>query len=117
MARPELGKKHTCPECGKKYYDLNRDQAECPGCGHVIEAESTAPSQTEEEVDLIKTDKPIADVVISDDKLEDDETGLLDGADDIEALPGADVGDDTLVVEEEDISEVVEEIPIAKTEE
>ncbi|MCX8000260.1 MAG: TIGR02300 family protein [Leptospiraceae bacterium] len=28
-----LGKKHTCYACGKKFYDLNKPQAICPGCG------------------------------------------------------------------------------------
>lgn len=28
-----LGKKHTCYACGKKFYDFNKPQAICPGCG------------------------------------------------------------------------------------
>ena len=28
----ELGKRYTCYECGTKFYDLNRDKAECPEC-------------------------------------------------------------------------------------
>ncbi|MGH6924779.1 MAG: TIGR02300 family protein [Propylenella sp.] len=36
MAKPELGTKRTCPSCGRKYYDLNRDPIVCPNCGAVF---------------------------------------------------------------------------------
>jgi uncharacterized protein (TIGR02300 family) len=32
-AKSMYGKKYTCPECGCKFYDLNRPQAICPKCG------------------------------------------------------------------------------------
>ncbi len=37
MARPELGLKRHCPNCGVKYYDLNRNPITCPKCGTVYE--------------------------------------------------------------------------------
>ncbi len=33
MAKPEWGLKHICPDCGRRFYDLGRDPAVCPGCG------------------------------------------------------------------------------------
>ncbi|GJD56437.1 TIGR02300 family protein [Methylobacterium dankookense] len=33
MARPELGLKRQCMNCGAKFYDLARDPATCPKCG------------------------------------------------------------------------------------
>ena len=33
MAKPELGLKRTCVNCGAKFYDLGRVPAECPKCG------------------------------------------------------------------------------------
>ena len=33
MAKPELGVKRLCPNCGTKYYDLNRTPIRCPKCG------------------------------------------------------------------------------------
>lgn len=33
MAKAELGTKRLCPNCGVKYYDLNRDPITCPKCG------------------------------------------------------------------------------------
>lgn len=32
MAKPELGEKRTCPECGARFYDLNKSPAQCPKC-------------------------------------------------------------------------------------
>lgn len=29
----ELGSKHTCGDCGTKFYDLGRHQPQCPKCG------------------------------------------------------------------------------------
>lgn len=38
MARPELGLKRQCMNCGAKFYDLARDPAVCPKCGSVYQA-------------------------------------------------------------------------------
>ena len=34
MTKPELGVKRDCPECGARFYDLNKDPAHCPKCEH-----------------------------------------------------------------------------------
>jgi len=34
MAKPEWGVKRTCPSCGARFYDLTRNPAVCPKCGH-----------------------------------------------------------------------------------
>ena len=31
--KASLGTRYTCYECGKKFYDLNREEPMCPGCG------------------------------------------------------------------------------------
>ena len=37
MPKPEWGKKIVCPECGSKFYDLNKKYPiECTGCGVFI---------------------------------------------------------------------------------
>jgi uncharacterized protein (TIGR02300 family) len=36
VAKPELGTKRLCPNCGTKYYDLNREPIVCPNCGTVF---------------------------------------------------------------------------------
>ncbi|MGV7030068.1 TIGR02300 family protein [Methylobacterium symbioticum] len=43
MARPELGLKRQCMNCGAKFYDLARDPATCPKCGSVYQG--AAPSR------------------------------------------------------------------------
>lgn len=34
MNKPELGEKRDCPNCGARFYDLNKSPAHCPKCGH-----------------------------------------------------------------------------------
>ena len=45
MAKREWGAKHTCAECGVKFYDLHRSPIACPRCGSVIEIERVRPSR------------------------------------------------------------------------
>ena len=37
MAKPELGTKRLCANCGAKFYDLNKDPIHCPKCRAVYE--------------------------------------------------------------------------------
>lgn len=39
MAKPELGVKRDCPDCGARFYDLNKSPAHCPKCGNDFEPE------------------------------------------------------------------------------
>ena len=39
MADPKLGTKRQCPNCGARFYDLNKKPAECPKCETVFEPE------------------------------------------------------------------------------
>ena len=36
MAKPELGTKRLCANCGVKFYDLNKDPITCPKCATVF---------------------------------------------------------------------------------
>jgi uncharacterized protein (TIGR02300 family) len=38
VAKPELGTKRLCAQCGARFYDLNHAPATCPKCGAVFEA-------------------------------------------------------------------------------
>jgi len=38
VAKPELGTKRLCGNCGAKFYDLNKSPINCPKCGTVFEA-------------------------------------------------------------------------------
>lgn len=41
MDKSKLGTRYTCFECKKKFYDLNRPTAICPGCGSDQKADPT----------------------------------------------------------------------------
>jgi len=38
VARPELGMKRQCTNCGAKFYDLSKDPIVCPKCATVFQA-------------------------------------------------------------------------------
>ena len=78
------GKKRRCMECGEAFYDLNRDPAPCPYCGHVHPLDAftasrrpaPAPAPEPKAVDDIEDDEDIEDeeddAVIDDNDLDDD---------------------------------------------
>ena len=43
MAKPELGTKRLCGNCGAKFYDLNKDPIVCPKCHTVMELAAVSP--------------------------------------------------------------------------
>ncbi len=100
MARPELGSKHTCPECETKFYDLNKESAVCPACGHVIAREHDAAE--EKEIPVVPPANGLKPPETGDD-FNDDEAGVIDDDKDI-----ADLSDDETAVEVDDVAEVVE---------
>jgi uncharacterized protein (TIGR02300 family) len=71
VAKPELGAKHVCPNCGAKYYDLNRSPITCPKCGTTFEERvshravrpemaAAAPRLVADEEDVIELDEDTA---------------------------------------------------------
>ena len=61
MARAELGNKHTCLNCGVKFYDLNKFEIICPACGTEVVLASD-----EQHAQLQTTQTPIVDEIIQD---------------------------------------------------
>ena len=61
MARAELGNKHTCLNCGVKFYDLNKSEIICPACGTEV-----ILALDEQQVQLQTTQTPIVDEIIQD---------------------------------------------------
>ena len=43
MARPDLGMKRQCMNCGAKFYDLSKSPIVCPKCATVFQAAAAAP--------------------------------------------------------------------------
>jgi uncharacterized protein (TIGR02300 family) len=42
VAKPELGNKHQCQNCGARFFDLNKPPITCPKCGTVFQAAQLA---------------------------------------------------------------------------
>lgn len=100
MANAELGTKRTCPDTGKKFYDLNRNPVVSPYTGKSwplsFFEESTAAAIMEkaEEEDVAEVDSENTDVALV--SINDD--GDATEADD--DLP--DMGDDDVEIDDDD---------------
>jgi uncharacterized protein (TIGR02300 family) len=106
VAKPELGAKHQCQNCGAKFFDLNKDPIVCPKCGTVFQAAASArarpaPKPDEEEselatpagVDIVSLDE----VEASEEKAAEPVVDDIDVEDDAEDAP-----DDPFLEEEEE---------------
>ena len=104
VAKPELGAKRQCQNCGAKFFDLNKNPIVCPKCGTIFQgvaARAERPSAKEDEVE----DEAVAPAgveLVSLDEVEAAEDKGADAAvDDIEVEDdGAD--DDAFLEEEEE---------------
>ena len=109
MAKAELGTKRTCPDTGKKFYDLNRDPVVSPYTGKswplsYFEETSVAAimeKAAEEEVAEVDTESTEVELVSMEDT--DDNSGNDDipdmGDDDVDL---GDDDDDTFLEADED---------------
>jgi uncharacterized protein (TIGR02300 family) len=100
MVKPEWGTKRSCPKCGTRFYDLQKDEpVTCINCGYAWEPEPILKSKQPLPFEAVKPEA-------KKDKEADSDLGddLID-ADDQEASPDDDVdlgGDDDLGVEAPD---------------
>lgn len=46
MAKPEWGTKRACPKCSANFYDLKKNPASCPICGHSFDPETIVKRRT-----------------------------------------------------------------------
>lgn len=116
VARPELGLKRLCPNCGAKYYDLNKDPVICPMCGALYATGAVAAARPEtasdEEDDDLDTDDSGIEMVAleeadgEDAKDADEETLESDEA--VEIDVSAD--DDALIDDDDDDDDSVSEV-------
>lgn len=105
LAKPELGSKHQCQNCGAKFFDLNKDPVVCPKCGTVFQgaARARAPAKPEEEESELAT--PAGVDVVSLDEVEAAEEKVAEPAvDDLDVEEDAqdDEAEDPFLEEEEE---------------
>jgi len=108
VAKPEWGKKHTCANCGAKFYDFKKEQIACPKCETAVKpatkgkraaAEAVATPKPDEAAEATSKEKdPI-------DELADLETDVVDDDEDDAALMVVDDDDDT---DDDDFEEIKE---------
>ena len=98
MVKPSWGSKRTCT-CGIRFYDLNKKEIECPGCGETVNIELLSTSILENNL----RKKPQSEVIEeADDKnfpKEDKKAPKTKGSEGVE-----------IETDEDDTKEVTEEI-------
>ncbi len=111
MAKPELGTKQKCQNCGTKFFDLNKNPIVCPKCGTTqtsagpavaVRAASREPAAVEEEEP--EADAPEVLSLDDADQVDDGKVAAVNPEDDveIEEEDAAADDDDTFLEEEED---------------
>ena len=110
MAKPELGSKHQCQNCGAKFFDLNKDPIVCPKCGTVFHGAARARVAVKPEEEETELATPAGVDVVSLDEVEASEEKAAEPVvDDIEVEEDADADaadDPFLEAEEEDDDDV-----------
>jgi uncharacterized protein (TIGR02300 family) len=107
LAKPELGTKHQCQNCGAKFFDLNKDPIVCPKCGTVFQgaAARARPAAKPEEEEAELTAAPAGVDIVSLDEVEASEEKAAEPVvDDIDVEEDAedDAADDPFLEEEEE---------------
>ena len=101
MAKPELGMKRQCQNCGAKFFDLSRDPIVCPKCGTTFQpvALSRAPARAAASDDDAEAEVGNVELVSLEDADAGDDKAVVSTDDDIEIED--DVADETFLEEEE----------------
>jgi uncharacterized protein (TIGR02300 family) len=117
VAKPELGTKRICPNCGAKYYDLHREPIICPRCGTRFEGPlgkarpQPAPEPEEEEEEVVLAAPPEAELVAleeADEEAADTGAVKVEGEEDEEEIEAEAAEDPFIEVEEEDGDDVTD---------
>ncbi|MEO0398467.1 MAG: TIGR02300 family protein [Pseudomonadota bacterium] len=100
MSKQELGVKRDCPECGARFYDLNKDPALCPKCGHSFTPEALLKPRKPR-----PDDKPAEQETTTEEKPEAETTLEQADAENAEAAPNRKAG-----LDEEDAEDELEKL-------
>jgi uncharacterized protein (TIGR02300 family) len=105
VAKPELGSKHQCQNCGARFFDLNKNPITCPKCGTIFQGPPLSrAAQRAAAADDEDQEPAAAELVSSDDADADKLAAVADEDVEIE------VADDTFLeeVEEDGDDDVVD---------
>jgi uncharacterized protein (TIGR02300 family) len=100
VAKPELGNKHSCQQCGTKFFDLNKTPVVCPKCGAVQQIAARATRAATAEKDEEEADTGVE--LVSLDEVEAGEAALETVAEDDVEIEDEGSDDDTFLEEEEE---------------
>ena len=95
MVKPEWGTKRTCPKCGTRFYDLEKDDpVTCIECGTAWEPDPILKSKQPLPFDAPKkeVETETADTDLSDDDLDIDEEAEANPDDDVDLGGDDDIG-------------------------
>ena len=109
MAKPELGAKRQCQNCGAKFFDLNKDPIVCPKCGTIFQgAARIERAAAKAEVEEDETVAPAGVELVSLDEVEASEEKAAEPAvEDVDVEEGEAEPDDPFIeAEEEDEDDV-----------
>jgi uncharacterized protein (TIGR02300 family) len=125
VAKPELGTKRLCGNCGAKFYDLNKDPIVCPKCHTVLElaavtararpepvARAPAPTAEEEVVAPEVADAEFVSLEEADAEAQGKkpEGEAVEGTEEEVELEDEDMDDATFIEEQEEGDEDVTDI-------
>ena len=126
MAKPELGTKRLCMNCGAKFYDLSKDPIVCPKCHTVLElaavsararpeaaARAVAPAAAEEVVVPETSEAEFVSLEEADAEAQGKKTGegeAVEGAEDDVEIEDEGMDDATFIEEREEGDEDVTDI-------
>ena len=111
MPKPEWGVKRLCGSCATRFYDLGKEEAECPNCGAAYVSAlamaerakaSKATAADEDDDDVVDDEDELEtadDVSVDDDDDDDSDDVVLDDDDDDD---DDDIGDDVLLDDDDD---------------
>ena len=95
MVKPEWGTKRTCPKCGTRFYDLEKDNpVTCIDCGAAWEPDPILKSKQPLPFDAPKkeVETAVVDNDLADDDLDIDEEAEANPDDDVDLGGDEDIG-------------------------